>query len=249
MWLHPQAFFTSQSSSLCVCMFLWYNLRASHFSLCFSALGRSSPYSRYAFVSPIQSRNSANVLTELQKRRGLLQCILDKHACILFHAFLPITPTPNRDSVKPKPQLCMNQNNNPQRFLLPSFPDTRCDSFFSGELHSRKSIEAHQLSRHAYMPRSNGGLPQQCLPARAYECSCLYQWGKLSWKTTEVNEDGWASLDPRSDVFLCYQLLNRLCCPAEDLRSVPSILQKYRKAFKTTRGIRFPHWLRSFEIH
>lgn len=62
-----------------------------------------------------------------------------KHTGLCYHsAFvfydttslrLPIALTPNQDSVKPKPQLCMNQNNNPQRFLLPPFPDTLCDSF------------------------------------------------------------------------------------------------------------------------
>lgn len=55
------------------------------------------------------------------------------HSTILFNdtfsLHLPSTPAPNRASVKPKPQLCMNQNNNPRRFLLPPFPDTLCDSF------------------------------------------------------------------------------------------------------------------------
>lgn len=77
--------------------------------------------------------------TELWKCCRLLQYILAKHSDTCYHStFLfydttslhsPITLTPNRDSVKPEPQLCMNQNNNPQRFLLPPFPDIPCDSF------------------------------------------------------------------------------------------------------------------------
>lgn len=41
--------------------------------------------------------------------------------------FWPAFPS-NRDCVKLEPQLCMNQNNNPQRQFLTPFPDTLCDS-------------------------------------------------------------------------------------------------------------------------
>lgn len=114
---------------------------------------------------------------------------------------LPSALTPNRDSVKPKPQLCMNQNNNPQRFLLPPFPDTLCDSF---SVESSTWENPLKLISSPDTPTCQG-VTAGC-PSTAFQWElmtvCVYHWRKMSWRTTEVVEDGWTSLNPQSDVMM-----------------------------------------------
>lgn len=135
---------------------------------------------------------------------------------------LPSALTPNRDSVKPKPQLCMNQNNNPQRFLLPPFPDTLCDSF---SVESSSWENPLRLISSPDTPTCQGvtaGCPMEhCLPAKAYDYVCVYTTdarcpGRLQ-RSLRMGEHLWI---PRVMLWCC-QPSNRPCCTAGDnLRSV-----------------------------
>lgn len=134
--------------------------------------------------------------------------------CNTASVHLPITLTRNRDSVKPKPQLCMNQNNNPQRFLLPPFPDTLCDSF---AVESSTRENPLMLISSPDTPTCRGvtaGCPSSAFQGELMMmCVCVYvyHWSKISWKTKEVNEDGWASLNPQSSViYVIYYVTNFL---------------------------------------
>ena len=145
-----------------------------------------------------------------------------------LHLHLPITLAPNRDSVKPKPQLCMNQNNNPQRFLLPPFPDTLCDSF-SAESSTREN--PLRLISSPDTPTCRGvtaGCPGTASqPELMTECVCVSATkarcpGRLQ-RSMRTGERLWAP----GVMLWCCQLPNRLCCPVEDdLRSLSTVMLK-----------------------
>lgn len=87
-------------------------------------------------------------------------------------SFLKLSTNLTLDSerVKPKSQLCINQNNNPQRFLLPPFPDAQGDSFAALEkIHWGSSA----LQTRLHSQQCNDRLPQNCLPARACDWVCV----------------------------------------------------------------------------
>lgn len=105
----------------------------------------------------------------------LPECIM----CLL------ITPSPDRDSVKPKPQLCVNQNNNPQRFLLPPFPDTLRESLAALErIHGGSPALQTRLQGPPTAPSGPGA------PDCTRVCVCLPQKQDVSWTPTEVDKDG-----------------------------------------------------------
>lgn len=113
---------------------LWYNLWVTHCSLCYSSWTFLS-FAFFCFTHAAENNVYYRPMAKLQVTTVFIMGYTASiaHFLFLFYAtmslHLSIALTPNGDSVKPKPQLCMNQNNNPQRLLLPPFRDTLCDSF------------------------------------------------------------------------------------------------------------------------
>lgn len=107
--LQTEAAPTSRCS--CVCMHLGF-IAATHFLQHWNILQRTTA----SFCLRRPAENNC-ILVRLQAAALHGECRL---------LFLPVSS--NRDCVKLEPQLCVNQNNNPQRQFLTPFPDTLCDS-------------------------------------------------------------------------------------------------------------------------
>lgn len=104
----------------------------------------------------------------------------------------------------------MNQNNNPQRFLLPPFPDALCDSF---SVEGSSWENPQRLIGFPDKPESQGGFP-----GPAFQPDFM----AVSVVTTEVRcpERPQRSLRMRlwfpGVIFRCGQPPYRLCCTAGD---------------------------------
>lgn len=223
------------------CMFLWYYFCEPPTLFFLLTLEHSSLYNSFTFVSP-HSTNSWKTWQDTTRwMSAFIRAVYHFRYMPLHLCICPFALTPNGDSVKPKPQLCMNQNNNPQRFLLPPFPDTLCDSFAvdsSTRENPLRSIDSPDTPtcRGVAAGSPSGAFQRDTL------CVCTAEKDVEGWKTTEVSEDGWASPNPSSSV--THQLLNRLCCPLEnDLRSDFPVMLSLKEV---SRGLDLCHFYGAF---
>lgn len=145
-------------------------------------LDHSSAYNSF-LLSKLSSWEQSEHPTEAYKCCRLQQCmdIVEYSTVYRYLSFWPVFSS-NSDYVKLEPQLCMNQNDNPQRYFLPLFPETLW-FILSGELHSRKSIEAHRLSRHAYGACWGvaAGCPNAARSSWLCVCVCVQCSAEVRW--------------------------------------------------------------------